>query len=548
MSAMNLKRLRLHNVTCYDELDLEFPERGIITVTGENGSGKSTLVEALSFAVWGKTMRGTPAWRPDPHGSISLETYDGLSVLREQHKGRVTFTWDIGGQGTTYETPTKAQDALIEVVGDWDVWRRSSVFSSADAAHFTLSTDAERKRLLEAIVIGDTRFDEGLEQCRLDLRKARDRCAQLAAVIDQGMLSVTSEARRLDEATKTLGMHAVTAVDETLAAQLVRGKTLLVGIDNDMRPLVAKSRAAQSAGGENAGLIAGLKKALERLRAETCPTCTQPIPQKLRDDLQERTECEEHKATAAVKKARDDIVDIDLDLDNLREERTELARRIERMERELNAARRSATVRAQLETVIESAKANMAAHTAEVQVAQAAIDESTADVKLLEVVEIVLGTRGIRAHILGKALSGLEAVANAWLGRIAGKGLSLSLSPYTEKKTGGTSDAIGLAITGAGAGYGYRATSGGERRRVDVALVWALGEVAAAAHGRVPGTLFADEVFDALDEDGTMRAVDALHELAADRVVVVISHSRALVGSMRAVAHWHVEGGKIHCG
>ena len=153
--------------------------------------------------------------------------------------------------------------------------------------------------------------------------------------------------------------------------------------------------------------------------------------------------------------------------------------------------------------------------------------------------------RGVRAHVLGRALGGLEAAANGWLARVAGEGLRLKLSPYTEKKTGGTSDAISLEIEGAGGGYGYKASSGGERRRIDVSLLLALAEVAQAAHGSEAGTIFADEVFDALDNVGLERVADVLQELAQDRTVVVISHNPDLQQALRPVMWLDVMDGEI---
>ena len=151
----------------------------------------------------------------------------------------------------------------------------------------------------------------------------------------------------------------------------------------------------------------------------------------------------------------------------------------------------------------------------------------------------------MRAQVLGKALGGIEAVANRWLAEIAGPGFSLELRPYTEKKTGGVNDKISLEVHGAGGGYGYRASSGGERRRIDVALLLALAEVASAALGDETGTLWFDEVFDTLDADGVEAVGRTLEELAAERVVVVISHSQTLAAELRPALRLLADEGRI---
>ena len=127
----------------------------------------------------------------------------------------------------------------------------------------------------------------------------------------------------------------------------------------------------------------------------------------------------------------------------------------------------------------------------------------------LQVAEKVLGMRGVRVKVLGHALAGIEHVANGWLSRMS-SGVKVELKSFTETKTAGINDALSLEIHGVGGGHGYKATSGGERRRVDAALILGLAEVAAAASGGGDGTLWMDEVFDALDVDGCAAVAECL--------------------------------------
>jgi DNA repair exonuclease SbcCD ATPase subunit len=177
---------------------------------------------------------------------------------------------------------------------------------------------------------------------------------------------------------------------------------------------------------------------------------------------------------------------------------------------------------------LDKANAEMEGVNALVKAAQSDAATHLAEMAVLSTVEGVLGLKGVRAHVLSRALGGVEAVANSWLARIAGEGLRLRLKPYAEKADGGISDAISLEVEGAGGGEGYRAASTGERRRIDVALLLALSEVAAAAVGERPGTLWADEVFDGLDEVGVHAVCCALDALSAERAVVVITHNPLL--------------------
>ena len=215
-----------------------------------------------------------------------------------------------------------------------------------------------------------------------------------------------------------------------------------------------------------------------------------------------------------------------------RQARADEERDYARLLREETANRQQ---RARVLDEIKDAKALCVTRQRALDDAESAVAEAEKLVVELEAVLQVVGLRGVRAHLLGHALSGLEQVANVWLGRLGMSHLTLSLLPYSEKKTGGVTDSISIEVAGAGGGNGYKGASSGERRRLDVALLLAMSEVAGAAQGMSAGTLWFDEVFDALDEEGTEAVVSALGLLAQERAVVVITHARHLVDKMPGV-------------
>jgi DNA repair exonuclease SbcCD ATPase subunit len=222
-------------------------------------------------------------------------------------------------------------------------------------------------------------------------------------------------------------------------------------------------------------------------------------------------------------------------IQELEGERKELRTQREQALGELGAAQATAKQRAKIKAQSSEAERGLEDATVELAGALSAVRDSALEVTELTVCSQVLGLRGVRANVLGRALVGIEAAANAWLSKLAGGNLHLNLLSSVERKSGGSQDVIGLEVQGAGGGNGYRGASAGERRRIDVALLLALGEVAAGASGRSPGTLFADECFDALDSEGVSAAVTALSELAATRAVVVITHNEELAEALPAV-------------
>lgn len=577
---MRIRELRLNNFMSHEQSSVALPETGIVVVVGPNGAGKSSLVEAVGMAFWGKTLRGALPW-----GDLPGEAYaraDGISACRSRFPSKaVKLAWNLVDDGTfmgnafdsfqrldgcddkdaddtrpgTYESTTHAQIALERLIGPFDIWRRSAAFSSSDAAHFSLATDSERKRLLETILGLDV-FDAALERCRTDMKAAN-------AIVNTTLIGVDRAKQQVDHASmRVLDMQralvaAETALPDALPMPSETDMKRLAGlVSTSEAELVRLRNALRAVDGAAYVALSELRKAEDAVarskKSDTCVTCGQKLPAgkaaAVTVDL-DALRAEHAEDKAASEAARNDIesqvTDLDSDVRSLRGKLSELqgAARVSQERARARAAAEKARASAvkDLANAEESLKTNKERLRGAEDVARDAAKRAAT----LTVVETVLGLRGVRAHVLGSSLAGLAAVANAWLPRLGLPDLGVALRPYSEKKSGGVTDSISVELTGAGGGNGYKGASAGERRRVDLALLLGIAEVAGAASGRQNGTLFFDELFDALDTDGVKAVSAALVELAQDRCCVVISHNPELITTLPAVQVLEVSGGKI---
>lgn len=539
---MNIKEMVLEGITKHRKTHLVFPSKGIVLVTGKNGSGKSSIAEGPSIALWGETLRGANPWGQS-QGQVTVIT-DKVTVTRTRKGGRTALEWHLPDDAAAeYETTTKGQEALEKIVGSFELWQRSRVFSTQDAAHFTMATDAERKRLLESL-LGLDRFDSALEAAKADLKVAANAQSNVSLQRVQAEASLAMVRSRLQEVAASKPTEAT--VD--LAALRAKAQQLDRFASDTMRELTEETAKltdlARGSGAREATLAAAARR-LTKLRGSECSECGQPINPKLRDELQalvaqETQAIEQEKKGVAEAEAeiRAACRDLQADFRKLQQQALEVKQAIasaEAAQKQRDALEKRL---AELQPQEGKAQAALAEAEAHVTAARDVVEELSACVT-------VLGIKGVRAHVLGKSLSGLERVANGWLARIAGPGLTLRLKPYTDKKTGGTMDAISLEVEGAGGGHGYKASSGGERRRIDVSLLLALAEVARAAHNEAPGTLFFDECFDTLDGEGIDGVSSTLSLLAQDRCVVVITHNPALAPALSPAVRWEVDDGQV---
>jgi len=546
---VRIRSIEMRDFMSHADTKLVFPDRGIVLVRGANGAGKSAIREAASVALWNKPLRGRGQQRglslwASPKGTLQVEA-DNLVVSRSA-KGKLS--WEISGEGQKFENTRKAQEELEQLIGEHAVWSRVSVFSSQDAAHFSTATDSERKRLLESL-LGLLVFDEASEACRKDCR------AQQKALED-----IRSQACLLEERARGLEerLSEEVAIDLVVYEGQPVTRATLGAVREKLTSLKAEADHASSASREASArlsdarvacaraeqAVAGAAAQLAGAQQGRCSACGGKLPQ---EQLEGAVGAHRAATQALKKQAR-----------LLETAQAAHAGALKAQEEAEEASAGVGPVLAELrawEAAAVGAEARRKGIAERLEDAQDTLDAARAEecslaetLEELRAADTVLSVSGVRSHILHQALSGIEAVANAWLSRLALTGdyvLSLTLKPYTESAKGAVRDAISMEISGAGNGQGYGAASDGEKRRLDVALLLALAEVEAGASSRAPGTLFFDECFDALDAEGRDSVLEVLEEMSQQCCVVLITHASWPRMEAVAAARWTVEGGKV---
>lgn len=541
---VTVRRIADRNFMGHKAVDVAFPVRGIVTVTGDNGAGKSTLIEAVSACLWGRLTR-PPKWLPEEESSITLETSD-MGIWRRR-RGRIReLVWDKAWPPWPefpkgpYATETKAQEALNGLIGPFEQWRRSSVFSSSDLATFTRATDAERKRLIETM-IGVGVFDSALASCRRDLVVAGGNLAGFQSELDR----VTAEFERWEKQAELIA-EGVGEEPPEVARELFRAR------DTDTEDARLEIQALHRRDAALEHKLVSAHKRSEAAKAdyhdasnlEVCDRCGQKLTETARDRLIKAADARLAEEEHEIGKANSERQALKTELNSLSDRYVYLREEISRL-RQQQQERAAWESRRQL---VEGQRGEVSEQLTklgnELVDLEDSVDDAAAELEEHRAVERVLGLQGVRAHIVARTLSGIEQVANLWVARLF-PGVSIGLRPDTELKSGRVAEKICLIVNGVGHGDGYDGCSGGERRRLDVALLLALGEVQAGVAGGNYSTVFADEIFDALDHAGQEAAARVLEEISQERCVVVISHLPEFVEGLDAAARYHFDGGEV---
>ena len=204
---MNPESLRLRNFLSHRETDLDFRGVHLASLLGENGAGKTALLDAITWAVWGRSR--APHGQDDDlvyHGESAMEVEylfrmpyeDGTEhrcriLRRREQRGRRSVSsvldfeieteegWRILTAGSIRET----QRRIVDYLGlDYDTFVNSAYLRQGRADEFTVQSPGQRKQVLST-VLGLDRWVEYQDRARVKLSDV------------QGELKAAN--RRLDE-------------------------------------------------------------------------------------------------------------------------------------------------------------------------------------------------------------------------------------------------------------------------------------------------------------------------------------------------------------
>jgi DNA repair protein SbcC/Rad50 len=238
-----------------DEATFDFTDRSLVGIVGPIGSGKSSILDAVAFALYGKTPRierDTKSLinqrRDSLHVSLTFDV-DGStwrvvrSLRRNGQSAHVLYREDDAGEHEVADRAREVGEQVLAIIGmDFDAFRRSVLLAQNRFAEFLEATPVQRGRVLKG-VFGFERLDE-----------MRDAAKRRLDAVGAG-LQVLAERRATADGDRTAlpGKREALAGATERASRLRRLRVEVGEIDETIRGLEAGEAAA---GAELAGLDA----------------------------------------------------------------------------------------------------------------------------------------------------------------------------------------------------------------------------------------------------------------------------------------------------
>lgn len=179
--------------------------------------------------------------------------------------------------------------------------------------------------------------------------------------------------------------------------------------------------------------------------------------------------------------------------------------------------------------LIAGGKEDIKAKKKEAKLLKAKVKAAELDLKGLRFWEQGFGNKGLKSYIMDNVVPFLNEKAQKYADIMSDGALSINFATQTKLKGGGLREKFNVSVTNANGADIYKGNSSGERRRSDVAIGWALADLAATRASKPIRFRGLDEPFENLDDEGIDAVFKLLQHAAKEyETIFCITHNAGL--------------------
>jgi len=592
-----------------EAVTLPLADQGMILVRGDNrisaaadanGVGKTAIIDSLSWVLFGETLRGLKA--DDvicrfSEGSCRVElifTCQGKRwTLTRSRPHRVTLS-----DGKDLVTGDEVKTKLEDVLGfGFRTFRNAIVFGQGAFERFALADTSEQMRMLDEI--------QGID-LRKALKAAQERKRLASNARASAGQSIDSEQARLDDSTDTVNslMEAQERFKETKRVRIETLQSELEKANRSFDEVMRQIREARKADKKRALMIKRFEEqdAIRREIAEAldsafkansvlttqtemqeqlqreianlvesgvCPTCRRTVKDEstLKAGFEKETSKVNNRVAQASKTANLADAEVKAAQKRLRElvavHRGEITRDdipdaqpIEQLKRTASGIKQAkmdaeARLKEAQESIWEAQQALVAARGAQ-QDARARLvkfnkdfDKADVDYRIADYWTTAFGDKGIRSLLVDSVAGYLNERLSSHLKDLAAGEVKVTVSALTKLKGGTTKEKLSLDVDWMWGAESYMGGSGGQDRRIDLALFLSLQDLAEARSAQPFPIRFFDQPEEGLDAQGLERFGKWVQKEAKQRgTAFLITHNPILADSIEPDQVWTVTLGE----
>lgn len=508
-------------------------------ILGENGAGKSTLLDALTFVLFNKPYRNINL--PQLVNSVNekdcvveIEFTRGNSTYKVI-RGQAPKLFEIWEDGKLIDQDAKAKDyqKFLEdqILGmNYKSFCQVVILGSANYVPFMKLSAADRRSVVEAILdigvfsVMNVHLKEKVSQNREELNQsdqalavARERVTLLRKMVEDA--KKRSEQDSVWEAEQVAQAKVrVEEAREAIREAEARIEALTASI-NDQDTVEADISRYEVLKGQITKRAAGLKKEIAFYeKNDACPTCSQKIDEEFKKTTTE-------KASVKIKEIEEAVEEITSHIDRNSERMSEIKRVLNEMREANSVILRKRNEIENTEEHIEKilSKKVEVEDNSQNDLTEALANESECLENKKELIEeqhylylaqTILRDSGIKSRIVKNYIPVINETINRYLTR-----MNFFVNFHLDEEFNETIKSRHRDV------FTYASFSEGEKKRIDLALLFAWRAIAAMKNSIRTNLLILDEVLDGSLDDGSVEAfLDIISHMSDETNCVVISH------------------------
>lgn len=558
-----LKHINIQGFRSIKNISFDISDKGMYLIQGKNGSGKSTIMEAIYYALYGKTIKDTNLTDIPTLSKYRDTDFQGtkvsLTIVVDNIEYEITRTINYGkdkDNSIQIKTPNgllpvtdkaDAQDKIDTIIGVSSKVFSNSVFFAQKGTRLIDSKDADRRVLLDEIFdigldIYEGKAKEEVSKVEREIQDLKTNEAVTTSKIEALEIKYHSDKNIYDNfhQLKKDALDYNTKLWDEAKAKLKEYPDDLVEVisvpipDNEgLHNIKFRVQAEKNVSDQLDNKIKSLTPP-----SLICPTCKGDVNKDTLNELTEKYSNQKKELEERLLKSQTDLLSLQWELEEAQKDLDNKTKEY-RDNQELLLKNNTITkARQEIESTINFYKQSIDVEynrecpiTDEYLKATLLHKEEVNNALVLLKKELVIKDRLVTSYkywaSTGFTFKGMKSfILQAMLQQLNNKLLTystkLGLVVNIDLKIDTKSKSFDINITDTkGVSKNYDSLSGGEQKRVDIILSFAIHDIL-SKHFSI---LVVDEFFEGLDEEGLDIAMSLLREKAQTQAVYMITHN-----------------------